>query len=30
MLAPLFAVGKPVVATEFGLGTYVGADAPPE
>ena len=26
MLAPLFAVGKPVVATEFGLGTYVGAD----
>jgi hypothetical protein len=26
MLAPLFALGKPVVATEFGLGTYVGAD----
>ncbi len=26
MLEPLFATGKPVVNTEFGMGTYVGAD----
>jgi hypothetical protein len=26
MLEPLFATGKPVVNTEFGIGTYVGAD----
>ncbi len=26
LLEPLFATGKPVVNTEFGMGTYVGAD----
>ena len=26
MLEPLFATGKPVVNTEFGMGAYVGAD----